>query len=266
MLYYYRMSKFSDLKKASTSHPTAYATRQAALETRVADAAKVLQEQGIRPTVTRIRAALGGGSPNDISPALKHWRDSILPTLPAHLQNASNATGKTTSPPQIADLVHELWQRATAAALVEVRGGASARQIAARTEEAQSLRTQLATLRDQFQRDALAYGELRARAARYEAMAREALTRGDASEARERNLLRDLGAAQQRIIELEAMAEHRARRPNRLRRTPITRKITRQPKKTRSAAPSKTLPGLRKKTPSSRIRSTQQRHSKRLNR
>jgi hypothetical protein len=266
MRYYYRMSKSSDPKKASAGHPAAYATRQAALETRVADAAKVLQEQGIRPTVTRIRAALGGGSPNDISTALKHWRDSILPTLPAHLQTASNVSGNTTSPPQIADLVHELWQRATAAALVEVRGGANARQIAARTEEAQSLRTQLATLRDQFQREALAYGELRTRAARYEAMAREALARGDASEARERKLLRDLGAAQQRIIELEAMAEPGTHRHNRLRHTPITRKITRRPKKTRPAALSKTLPGLRKSTPSPRIRSTRQRHSKRLNR
>ena len=248
MLYYYRMSKSPNPRKASAGHPADYATRQAALETRVADAAKVLQEQGIHPTVTRIRAALGGGSPNDIAPALKHWRDSILPTLPAHLRNASNEKGKTTSPPQIADLVHELWQRATAAALVEVRGGATARQIAARTEEAQSLRTQLATLRDQFQREALAYGELRARAARYEAMAREALARGDASEARERNLLRDLGTAQQRIIELEAMAEQRAHRHNKLHHAPSTRKITHRPKKKRPTTLSKTPPALRKTT------------------
>jgi hypothetical protein len=243
------MTKSPEPKQANAGHPAAYASRQAAFETRVADAAKVLQERGIRPTVTRIRAALSGGSPNDIAPALKHWRDSILPTLPAHLRNASNEKGKTTSPPQIADLVHELWQRATAAALVEVRGGATARQIAARTEEAQSLRTQLATLRDQFQREALAYGELRARAARYEAMAREALARGDASEARERNLLRDLGTAQQRIIELEAMTEQSAHRHNKLHHPPSPRKITHRPKKKRPAALSKTPPTLRKTTP-----------------
>jgi hypothetical protein len=256
----------SDPKQASARRPAAYATRQAALETRVADAAKVLQEQGIRPTVTRIRAALGGGSPNDIAPALKHWRDSVLPTLPAHLRNASNERGKTTSPPQIADLVHELWQRATAAALVEVRGGASARQVAARTEEAQSLRTQLATLRDQFQRDALAYGELRARAARYEVMAREALTRGEASEARERNLLRDLGAAQQRIAELEAMAEQRAHPRTRPRHAPLTRKTTRPAQNRRPTALSKTPTKLRNKTPQQRIRSMRQKRSRQPNR
>jgi hypothetical protein len=256
----------SDPRQTSAGHPAAYATRQAALETRVADAAKVLQEQGIRPTVTRIRAALGGGSPNDIAPALKHWRDSILPTLPAHLRNASNERGKTTSPPQIADLVHELWQRATAAALVEVRGGASARQVAARTEEAQSLRNQLATLRDQFQRDALAYGELRARAARYEVMAREALARGEASEARERNLLRDLGAAQQRIAELEAMAEQRVHPSTRPRHTPLTRKTTRPAQKRRPTALVKTPTKLRKKTPQQRIRSMHQKRSGRPNR
>jgi Plasmid replication region DNA-binding N-term len=260
------MTNPSAPKQASAGHPAAYATRQAALETRVADAAKVLQEQGIRPTVTRIRAALGGGSPNDIAPALKHWRDSILPTLPAHLRNASNEKAKTTSPPQIADLVHELWQRATAAALVEVRGGASARQVAARTEEAQSLRTQLATLRDQFQRDALAYGELRARAARYEVMAREALARGEASEARERNLLRDLGAAQQRIAELEAMAEQRAHPRNSRGHAPVTRKTTRPPQKKLPAALSKTPTKLRKKTPAQRIRSMRQKRSRRPNR
>jgi Plasmid replication region DNA-binding N-term len=253
-------------KQANAGHPAAYATRQAALEARVADAAKVLQEQGIRPTVTRIRAALGGGSPNDIAPALKYWRDSILPTLPSHLRNASNENGKTTSPPQIADLVHELWQRATAAALVEVRGGASARQVAARTEEAQSLRTQLVTLRDQFQRDALAYGELRARAARYEVMAREALTRGEASEARERTLLRDLGAAQQRIAELEAMAEQRAHPRTRPRHAPLTRKTTRPPQKRRLTAQSKTPTKLRNRTPQQQTRSNRLKRPRRPNR
>ena len=82
-------------------------------------------------------------------------------------------------PIQIADLAHELWQRANAAAEVELKGGAAARTIVIRTEEAESLRGQVSGLRDQLQRESLAFGELRAQAARYEAMAHNALGRAD---------------------------------------------------------------------------------------
>jgi hypothetical protein len=117
MVYYYPpMTPPSERKPTTSPRASTYATRTEALKARVAEAAKVLQEQGIRPTVTRIRAALSGGSPNDIAPALKDWRDSILPTLPSHIRTPPDSSSKKTPPPQITDLVHELWQRATAAA------------------------------------------------------------------------------------------------------------------------------------------------------
>lgn len=228
--------------------PSAYTARLDALKTRVATAAKALQEQGIRPTVTRIRAALDGGSPNDIAPALKHWRDAVLPTLPSHVRKAVDLASKIKAPPQIADLAHELWQRATAAALVELRGGATARQVTARTEEAQSLRNQLTTLRDQLQRDSLAYGELRARAARYEATAREALTRGRASDKRERNLLRELGAARLRIAELEATAKYRTNPRDERRGSPSARRVTTRRPKTNPATTFSRVTDRRKKS------------------
>jgi DNA repair exonuclease SbcCD ATPase subunit len=232
------MTPPSERKPTTSPRASTYATRTEALKTRVAEAANVLQEQGIRPTVTRIRAALNGGSPNDIAPALKQWRDSILAS---HIRTAPDSASKKTPPPQITDLIHELWQRATAAALIEIKGGATARQIAARTEEAQSLRNQLTTLRDQLQRESLAYGELRAQAARYEAMAREALARERASETRERNLLRDLGTAQQKIAELEATAHQKTTPPNKRHHASSTRHITRRrPKSKRASAASKT--------------------------
>ena len=240
-------------KRKPPPHPRAslYAARLDALKARVAEAAKALQEQGIRPTVTRIRAALDGGSPNDIAPALKHWRDAILPTLPPHVRDAVDQTTKIAAPPQIADLTHELWQRATAAALVELRGGAPARQVAARTEEARSLRNQLTTLRDQLQRDSLAYGELRTRAARYEATAREALARGRASDKRERNLLRQLGAARLRIAELEATAKYRRKaRDARSGSISTLRVAARRPKTTPATASAKIA--KRRKRPSRR--------------
>ena len=110
-------------------------------------------------------------------------------------------------PAQIADLAHELWQRAAAAAVVELKGGPAARLSIHRDEEMISLQAQVGALRDQLQRESLAYGELRAEAARHEAVARLTLARADAPTKRERQLLRELGSAHQRVVELDATIE-----------------------------------------------------------
>lgn len=190
--------------KSTAPSPGTYFSRVEALQLRVSEAARALHERGVRPTVARIRAALGGGSPNDLAPALKHWRQSVLPGLPAGSGVPADSNSPAAIPPMIADLAYELWQRATAAAAVELKGGPTARQVIARMEEAQAVRAQLAGLRDQMQRDALSYGELRAQSARHEAIAAGALAQVRDASARERDLLRDLGAANQRISELEA--------------------------------------------------------------
>ncbi len=146
-------------------------------------------------------------------------------------------------PTQIADLVHELWQRAAAAAVVELRGGPTARQVAARTEEAQSLGRQVLTLRDQLQRESLAYGELRARVARYEVIAREALKRADGAEERERDLLRKIGGLRQQIAEMTAI--DRLRRDGRLDMRARQRGMNR--KKKQRHASERALPSTRSK-------------------
>ena len=180
---------------------TLFAARQEALQTRVNDAAQSLHTRGLRPTVARIRAALGGGSPNDLTPALKHWKESVLPTLPS--ADPTKQTNLTPTPPtEIADLTRELWHRALAAATIELKGGSTARQATARSEEGLLLRSQLASLRAQLEKELLTHGELRAQLTRHEVIAREALAR--ASDARERTLLREVGALRQRVAELEA--------------------------------------------------------------
>jgi hypothetical protein len=181
-----------------------FAARTDALQKRVNEAARALHAQGLRPTVARIRAALGGGSPNDLAPALKNWKEAVLPALDAVSPGAAGARSTARIPASIADVVQELWQRAMVAASVELKGGLKARQVIARTEEAQLLREQLRALRDQLQREAVAYGELRAQSARHEAIAKSAVTRAYDAEVRERDVLHKLGAAQQRIAELEA--------------------------------------------------------------
>ena len=200
-------SEPTDPDKSVAPTPGTYFSRVEALQLRVNEAARALHERNVRPTVARIRAALGGGSPNDLAPALKHWRESVLPGLPAGDRIPVDSSATVSIPPMIADLAHELWQRATAAAAVEIKGGPTARQVVARAEEAQALRNQLNTLRDQLQRDALSYGELRSQSARHEAIAAAALAQVRDANKRERELLRDLGGANQRVAELEAQLE-----------------------------------------------------------
>jgi chromosome segregation ATPase len=224
-----------------------YLSRVEALRQRVADAAEELNARGIRPTVARIRAALGGGSPNDLAPALKSWKESFQPSS----YSADRLSPPTQRlPAQIADLAHEIWQRASIVAVVERKGSGAARALAMRTEEAQSLKTQVTSLRDQLQHESIALGELRAQAARHEAVARDALARLDASEARERRALRDVGGARERISELEAtvtqlreQATLAASQP----RSPRTTSRSPKPAKARQKKPARIIKPVRKK-------------------
>lgn len=184
-----------------------YFSRREALQRRVAEAARALADRGIAPTVARVRAALGGGSPNDLAPALKQWKESFAPA-----PTSGTRTETPAIPVQISDLAQELWQRATVAAAVDLKGGPTARALTTRTEEAEVLRQQVNNLRDQLERESMMYGELRAQAARHEAIARDALARLDESEARARKHLRELGSLRQRVAELEATLTQRRER------------------------------------------------------
>lgn len=157
-----------------------FKTRIEALQIRVNKAALALHERNVRPTVQRIRTALGGGSPNDLAPALKRWREEVLPTL----KTADDTPVGV--PPLIADIVSELWTRALAAAAVEAVGGAKARRVIAQTEEVAALRGEIERLRDQLEREQQLTGELRALRSRSEAIMKDALARRDDAEKRER--------------------------------------------------------------------------------
>ena len=77
---------------------------------------------------------LAGGSPNELAPALKHWKEAVLPTLGAEVRGSAEGAVAKAPPLQLADLTHELWQRALAAAAVEIRGGPTARHVLVRAE------------------------------------------------------------------------------------------------------------------------------------
>ena len=183
----------------------AFAARQAALTGRVAEAAQALRQQGLRPTVARVRAHLGGGSPNDLAPALKSWLDSAARAASqTPTQQSGSKAVPAALPPVVVDLARELWQSALAAATLELKHGPAARELTSRTAEAQALRDQLQGLRQQLERESLAYGELRTLAARHEALAKDALAQLHQAQARERKWLRQLGEARQREAQLQA--------------------------------------------------------------
>ena len=123
---------------------------------------------------------MGGGSPNDLAPALKRWREEVLPTLKAADDIPDGV------PPLIADIVRELWTRALAAAAVDAVGGAKARRAIAQSEEVTALRGEIERLRDQLEREQQLIGELRAARTRAEAIMKDALLRLDDAEKRER--------------------------------------------------------------------------------
>jgi hypothetical protein len=166
-------------------------------------------------------------------PARSLWLNPVFrpiaTQIPKESFGSSEALGLRDSdtlpriPIQIADLARELWQRAHAAVAVELKGGSGARASAVRAEELESVRAQLGGLRDQLQRESLAFGGLRAQAARYEAMAHHALARVEEAETRERKHLRDLGAARQRIAELDALINQLRERPAATLRSPRRR-------------------------------------------
>ena len=183
---------------------SAFEARRAALWARVADAARALRDQGIKPTLARVRAALGGGSPNDLAPALKAWREG-------QPREGAVPPGIQRIPTPIADLAQELWQRASTAAVLELKHGPTAEALAARAGEIQGLRTQLGAVREQLERESRAYGELRAQAARHESIARQALARAEHAEGRVRELLHELGEARQEIAQLTAGLKQRRR-------------------------------------------------------
>jgi chromosome segregation ATPase len=108
--------------------------------------------------------------------------------------------------------MRELWTRAVAAAHIDKRGGEAALRRVARSEEVNALREQIQSLRNQLEREALAYGELRAQAARYEAIAKDALSRARDADGRERKALAKLGETQQRVAALEAALQAARRR------------------------------------------------------
>ncbi len=212
------------------------------LQERVTAAAEAILEQGLRPTVTRVRAAMGGGSPNDIAPALKHWKDVVLP---AQGRTAALEKEGVGIPPIVADVVRELWSRALAAASVEIRGGASRQKEAAQDEQVKLMRQETTMLRDRLQREAQAYGELRAQNARHEVIAKDALSRAANLETSLASVQQTLSSTEARVIELEARLKLAVLTPRKAANAKPAHRKSADPRRTKGRARKAKTPAMK---------------------
>jgi Plasmid replication region DNA-binding N-term len=77
------------------------------MQSRVDAAAFALIREGRNPTVSLVRARMGGASPNLVAPALQRWRQTFAAQLD---DNAGSAL--EVLPPGVLELVQALWSRA----------------------------------------------------------------------------------------------------------------------------------------------------------
>jgi hypothetical protein len=77
------------------------------MQSRVDAAAFALIREGRNPTVSLVRARMGGASPNLVAPALQRWRQTFAAQFD---ENAGSAL--EVLPPGVLELVQALWSRA----------------------------------------------------------------------------------------------------------------------------------------------------------
>jgi hypothetical protein len=140
---------------------------QGVQEMEVWTAADALVAAGQRPTIERVRAHLGGGSPNTVSPMLKRWFATLGPrvvaiqndgTGPEMAQRFSKAKARPEGsvPPVVDTFARKIWEVAYA----EARLAFEAREAAARAEEEERT-ARFETKRVQFELQQSTFAETR---------------------------------------------------------------------------------------------------------
>lgn len=138
---------------------------QGVQEMEVWAAADALVAAGQRPTIERVRAHLGGGSPNTVSPMLKRWFATLGPRVvaiqtdgsgPEMAQRFSKARPEGSVPPVVDTVARKIWEVAYA----EARLAFEAREAAARAEEEERT-ARFETKRVQFELQQSTFAEKR---------------------------------------------------------------------------------------------------------
>ena len=183
------------------------------LQARVDAAAFALLREGRNPTVSQVRARMGGGSPNVVAPALQRWRLTFAGQLD---ENAGSAL--EVLPPGVLELVQALWSRALF--------------------EAHRVRADARSTSDALEQLNEAIHALHARTARLEE--REATLDAE---------LRALDQQRRRLAENDISASARRPRPKQPRTVRQTKKARHKSKPAASVSPTKRRPQAARAAP-----------------
>jgi hypothetical protein len=154
--------------------------------------------RGSRVSVASVRRALGGGSPNEIAPALKHWR-----ARQQQKELAALPSGFASLPKGLAEQLLEFWHGARAAIRAELTQNPHALEGVGIDADHEALRAEVKELRARWHREveqgSTAHAELR----RHQALAQQAFERAAETERKWRLTQIELAADRQRVVALE---------------------------------------------------------------
>lgn len=188
-------------------------------ETDVASAADRILRKGQRPTIERLRAELGRGSPNALGPWLDLWYKGLALRLDPEPQRATGSDGAF--PPQLQELLAGVWQAAMAQASLAAETAIAERQhelqataeLLAQQRSAQEAREQAfeqmrTHLMSELQQTRLQLDDCRSALHAQEAARREEEARSAGLEAQLQASVRCCDDVQQRLA--TAQEEHQA--------------------------------------------------------
>jgi hypothetical protein len=174
------------------------------VQPRVDAAAEKLLERGLQPTVERVRVEIGGGSPNAVAPALRHWRlrrDRALGRAPDAV------------PSPVLDAARNLYQvaldtaaRATGTSTAELAAQLEAERAktAALTAELTHARRELDTLRTERAWLFEAAGHTHSELVQMQALAAHCVAEQSATQRRLDLSQKELGTARAQVAAIEA--------------------------------------------------------------
>lgn len=167
-------------------------------ETDVHTAADALVAAGERPTVERIRAHLGTGSPNTVTRWLETWWQSLGVRLAGH----ADKVALPEAPAAVAALATQLWEQALAAAQQQAQAALDAERSTLAQDQ-----VQLADERAQLGRQLQAYQAATAQAQREHALAEIRLTDAERLSTLQAEQLADLGRQRDDLYQRAARLE-----------------------------------------------------------
>lgn len=182
------------------------------IQPRVDAAAEKLIARGVQPTVSLVRAEIGGGSPNAVAPALRHWRVRRDRALGRTQENDALPSPVIAAARTLYDAALEVASRAAGTSQVELAAQLESERAKSVTlaAELKHARRELETLRAERASVFEAAGRTHAELVQAQALATHCVGERQATQERLDATRMQLGEARSRIVALEATITDRA--------------------------------------------------------